>query len=213
MHPNPRRISRAVALLAIAVATSGCASMSREECQALDWRTVGYEDGVRGATGDRIGEHRKACAEYGVRPDLDAYRTGRESGLREFCREGNGYRVGLAGVEYAGVCPSSLEPEFLRGYEAGRSYYVLEARVANADAALEARRRELDGLEHGIVWQTAAVVDGASTPQDRVDAVVGAANLAERMGRLKQEIAGLEYELAQAQRELDAYRAAHPTRP
>jgi hypothetical protein len=74
--------------------------MSREECAALDWRTLGYEDGVRGATGDRIGEHRTACAEYGVRPDLDAYRAGRDSGLREFCREANGYRIGLAGVEY-----------------------------------------------------------------------------------------------------------------
>ena len=33
--------------LAAALAT-GCASMSKEECRYVDWRTVGYEDGAAG---------------------------------------------------------------------------------------------------------------------------------------------------------------------
>ena len=58
------------------------AKMSKDECRTVDWRTVGYEDGVAGQPGDRIGEHRRACAEYGVTPDLTAYLAGRTAGLR-----------------------------------------------------------------------------------------------------------------------------------
>ena len=81
-------------ILAAAAALSGCNSMSAQECLATDWRTVGYEDGVNGYTGDRIGHYRKACSEHGVTPNLEQYQAGREQGLREFCKPANGFRVG-----------------------------------------------------------------------------------------------------------------------
>ena len=63
----------ALALLATLLVT-GCttSTLSKDECRAVDWRTVGYEDGVAGRSGEQIGRHRQACAEYGVAPDLDA---------------------------------------------------------------------------------------------------------------------------------------------
>ena len=45
---------------------SGCATMSGDECLTSDWNAIGYEDGARGYTADRIGKHRKACAKHGV---------------------------------------------------------------------------------------------------------------------------------------------------
>ena len=45
--------------------TACSTSMTKDECQTVDWRTVGYEDGVAGRPGDRIARHRKACAEHG----------------------------------------------------------------------------------------------------------------------------------------------------
>ena len=34
--------------------TACSTSMTRDECQTVEWRTVGYEDGVAGHPGDRI---------------------------------------------------------------------------------------------------------------------------------------------------------------
>ena len=51
---------------------------------------------VAGRSGEQIGRHRKACAEYGITPGLDAYRAGRAEGLREFCQPNNGYRAGVS---------------------------------------------------------------------------------------------------------------------
>ena len=73
-----------VASTAVLLVLAGCSSMSKNECLTVDWRTVGYEDGVAGYSGDRIGQHRKACAKYGVTTDLELYQQGRERGLREF---------------------------------------------------------------------------------------------------------------------------------
>ena len=84
------------------------AKMSKDECRTVDWRTVGYEDGVAGQPGDRIGEHRRACAEYGVTPDLNAYLAGRTAGLREYCQPHNGYRAGANGYTYFDTCPADL---------------------------------------------------------------------------------------------------------
>ena len=56
----------ATALLALAL--PGCATMDKSECLTVDWRTIGYEDGVAGHSGDCIAQHRKACAKYGVAP-------------------------------------------------------------------------------------------------------------------------------------------------
>ena len=53
-------------LAAMAIVVQGCASMSGQECMVADWQAIGYEDGVRGASGDRIGNHRKACAKHGL---------------------------------------------------------------------------------------------------------------------------------------------------
>ena len=104
-------------LLAVCVLVlTGCASMSKNECRAVDWRTIGYEDGVAGYSGERIAQHRKACAKHGVAPDLDAYRAGREQGLSEFCQPHNGFLFGSRGGTYQGVCPAELAPGFVDAY-------------------------------------------------------------------------------------------------
>jgi hypothetical protein len=85
--------------------TACSTSMTKDECRTVDWRTVGYEDGVAGRPGDRIARHRKDCAEHGVTPDLDAYLAGRAAGLREYCQPNNGYRAGVTGATYYDTCP------------------------------------------------------------------------------------------------------------
>jgi hypothetical protein len=187
---------------------AACSStMSRDECRTVDWRTVGYEDGVVGRAGDRIGEHRKASAEYGVAPDLSAYQAGRAEGLREYCQPHNGYRYGAEGRNYYGACPADLAPAFIEAYDAGHELYVREQRVADTDASIAARRRDIRRLEDSIADAGLTVIDDNATAEDKTHAVVDTAQRAERIGRLKAEIAQLEKERVRYVRELEDYRA------
>jgi hypothetical protein len=188
---------------------TGCSNttLTKDECRAVDWRTVGYEDGVAGRPADRVGLHRQACAEYGIKPDLDAYLAGRAAGLREYCQPYNGYRAGVSGAEYYDNCPPELAPRFEEAYQAGRELYVRERRVADADAAISARQAEIRRLEDAILRRGFQVVDATATPEQRTQAVLDTKQFAERIGRLKSEIAELEKERARYAQELETYRS------
>ena len=182
------------------------AKMSKDECRTVDWRTVGYEDGVAGQPGDRIGEHRRACAEYGVTPDLNAYLAGRTAGLREYCQPHNGYRAGANGYTYFDTCPADLAEAFEIAYDEGRALYVRERRVTDTERQIEDRRREIRRLEDRVAESAFDVIDTTSTAEERTQAVLDTKQAAERIGRLKAEITELEKERARYQAELDAFR-------
>ena len=182
------------------------AKMSRDECRTVDWRTVGYEDGVAGQPGDRIGEHRRACAEYGVTPDLNAYLAGRTAGLREYCQPHNGYRAGANGYTYFDTCPADLAEAFEIAYDEGRALYVRERRVTDTEEQIDDKRREIRRLEDRVAESAFDVIDTTSTAEERTQAVLDTKQAAERIGRLKAEITELEQERARYQAELDAYR-------
>lgn len=198
----------AMLVVACTLLVGACASkMSKDECRTVDWRTVGYEDGVAGQPGDRIGAHRRACAEHGVTPDLNAYLAGREAGLREYCQPHNGYRAGANGYTYYDTCPADLAPAFEQAYDEGRALYVRERRVADADERIEDKRGEIRRLEDRVAESAFDVIDATATPEQRTQGVLDTKQAAERIGRLKAEIAELEKERARYQAELDAYRA------
>lgn len=188
---------------------NGCSNttLTKEECRTVDWRTIGYEDGVAGRPADQIGLHRQACAEYGVAPDLDAYLAGRSAGLREYCQPYNGYRAGASGADYYDSCPPELAAGFEAAYESGRQLYVRERRVADADAAIAARRAEIVRLEDAVLRRGFQVADGTLTPEQRTQAVLDTKQFAERIGRLKSEISELEKDRARYAQELETYRS------
>jgi ribosome modulation factor len=186
---------------------AGCSStMSKNECRTVDWRTIGYEDGVAGRSGQQIGQHRRACAEYGVTPDLEAYRAGRAEGLREYCQPHNGYRAGVTGAAYYDVCPADLAPAFVAAYESGHELYIRERRVSDTDAQIEARRAEIARLEDVVAGNAFDLIAEGTTPEQRTQAVLDTKQAAERIGRLKSEIKALEQDRARYQQELVAYR-------
>jgi hypothetical protein len=181
--------------------------MGQNECSAVDWRMIGYEDGVAGHSGAQIGVHRRACAKYGVTPDLEAYRLGRAEGLREFCQPHNGYRAGVSGAPYYDVCPTDLSARFLAQYQAGHELYVHEQRVRDADAQLNAKRAEIARLEDALARSGLRAIKDTGTLEQRAQAVLDARQYAERMGRLKADVAQLERDRMLYAQELAAYRA------
>jgi hypothetical protein len=194
-------------VLAATFAVAGCSSMSENECLAMDWRMIGYEDGVVGYSGNRIGQHRKACAKYGVTPDLDQYQAGREQGLREFCKPMNGFRIGARGNGYNGVCPADLDQAFVAAYESGRQLNTLRSRVSATAETIDSMRGELDRIDQDLVSYGAEILNPTITHERRAHLLVESKQLAERKGEIKTRIPELQKDLDAYQRELDAYRA------
>jgi hypothetical protein len=131
-----------IGLLGLAL-VSACAGLGKDECLHADWRTIGYEDGLRGYPAARIGNHRVACAKHQVTPDLAAYTEGRDRGLQEYCQPRNGYRVGLNGRPYGNVCPGATEPGFVEGYRYGRQIYDARTELRSTQAQLQSAREGL----------------------------------------------------------------------
>lgn len=190
-----RRVLLSLALSAVLF--QGCAGIGRDECQVADWRMVGLEDGAQGAPPDAIGRYRKACAEHGVVPDLNAYMDGRREGLQSYCTAGNGFNVGSQGYEYAGVCPANVEHEFLDAYSSGHKLYELETAAATALDAVTYTRDSIESIKRELAGKEAALISAEVTTQERVQLALDIKDLSHQQGEL-------EHELVQRQRELDA---------
>jgi hypothetical protein len=122
---------------------TGCATLSKNECLTANWASIGYEDGSQGQTRDRIGSHRRACADYGIDPDFEEYLQGYNQGLEIFCTPQNGFLKGKSGYTDTGICTGNLGPGFLQGYENGREIYIASGEVSRL-------RRELQTVENRI---------------------------------------------------------------
>lgn len=163
-------------LSALAIASlAGCATLSEEECHYADWYGIGMTDGREGRPDARLAQHAEACEKHGVRPDADAWRAGWIDGIASYCSPSSGWRHGVAGTSYSGVCPLALEADFMFGYEPGRSLYSLGVELAEIDSRIET-------LE-------ALVVDEEIEPAERRD-------LMEELGDLQREARALEREQA-----------------
>ena len=210
MRNHPMKFLAAVSVVLGLAGLSGCSSMSANECLATDWRTVGYEDGVAGYSGNRVGQYRKACAKHGITADLAEYQAGRELGLQEFCKPLNGFRTGARGNGYNGVCPAELDGAFTEAYQSGRQLYVLRSRVSSTANEISSMRAELDDIDASLVSVGARILDPGIPQEQRAQLLVDSKQLAERKGAIKASIPRLENDLVVYQRELDDYRAALP---
>ncbi|MEQ8446532.1 MAG: DUF2799 domain-containing protein [Pelagibacterium sp.] len=140
----PRLLLICAALLGALVLAS-CATLSREQCEAGDWRAIGFNDGAEGRPADRITSHVEACSEFGIAVDNAVYQTGRNEGLRVYCRLSNAERQGRAGERYFGVCQGELGVAFARVHGAGREVFNLEAELNSLDSEIDAKLAQLRG--------------------------------------------------------------------
>jgi len=120
-------LNKVAFLLSVLCMLSGCAVMDEGECKVADWRTVGIEEGMRGSDISSIGEYRKACAEYGISPNLAAYQAGHQQGIKQFCSPQKAFHWGASGQALPSVCPGNVHPNFLSQHDRGlRSYCTVD---------------------------------------------------------------------------------------
>lgn len=199
---------RRVPFLLIAVLLlAGCATMGKDECLNANWLTIGFEDGSRGYPGNRIGEHRKACAKHGVTPDLAAYESGRKRGLVTWCAPRNGYRIGLGGGQYNGVCPRSMEAPFIEAVSKGRAVYGYQKEVNKARNELKQMHKDLEGMDEDLVSMEAEMISNGVTPRRRVQLLREIRQLEDDKKLFINDIGDMEIQVADMQANLDRMKA------
>ena len=159
-----RRHLAGILMAAGLICTQGCATLSEEECLSADWRTIGYEDGARGFSAQRIGKHREACAEHGIAPNFQAYMDGHRAGLRQYCIPATGFALGRSGKRYSGICPAELEGAFLAAFEDGRAVYRLLQEIDQLQRDIHRARSEQETLAKEIKANEAMIISDATTP-------------------------------------------------
>jgi hypothetical protein len=167
------------ALFALAcLLVAGCASMDRNQCVNANWYAIGLEDGARGQPLERLGAHRRACAEHAIAPDGERYAAGRNEGLRTFCTYERGFSQGRGGHANAGVCPAGLAAGFQSGYQLGRELYDLS--------------RQLNDVQKQIARSKALLKEGIPNPRQRASEVERLEDLTRESSELEVKIARLE---------------------
>ena len=177
-------------IFCLILSLSGCATMNQSECLSANWRVIGMEDGAEGHLPAYLGEHRTACATYGVAPDLDTYMVGRRIGVTQYCTAANGFNEGQRGDTYNGVCPTSLEADFLPAYEHGHDHYLLDHEISDAESAIRYRNNDIRELREEVADLEAKIISSSTSEAQR-------ASLLEQVRQCHIEIGYLEAEIAE----------------
>lgn len=141
-HHTPRILYACVLALGVSM-LSACATLSEEECKTADWGRLGYQDGAAGHSEARLAEHAEACAKIGIRPLAAQWRSGWDHGVQAYCTPSVGWREGLAGRSYQGVCRGRNEEGFLVAFQHGTEIHRVQSRI-------ESNYQEIRRLEHQL---------------------------------------------------------------
>lgn len=195
-------------VLALVVSTAlACAqreTVSKSQCAAGDWETIGYRDGTLGYRSSRILAHQDACVPRGVTPDRDAYLLGWSQGIEEFCTPRNGFDLGEGGGSHDNVCPAPLREAFLAAYDQGRSLWIARSRVGEIEQVLARAKYRLETIDAEIAGVVSAQLDPLLLPAQRIQLAARVKQLYDEKTRLQGDLPRLEAELAARTRELEA---------
>lgn len=137
------RFALLVASIVIGLILASCATLSQEQCEAGDWRSIGFRDGAQGRLATYVSNHADACAEYGVSVDRALYDQGRSDGLGSYCRLSNAESEGRNGRPYRGVCAGELGASFARVHAAAMRISSANAEINSLDAEISQLIRRL----------------------------------------------------------------------
>ena len=195
---------RLALLMLPAALLSGCASLTPEQCLRADWRRIGYADGAAGASAYLINDHTKACAEVGVRPNIDEYLRGREQGFELYCRPEHAFALGRRGAaHHADECPEPMKPAFYTEYERGHQVHFVESELGQRRARIERNHWQMRRDDERIFAIRSELAKG-DLPAERRNGLLNEYNrLVDRKNFLGRENGILQLEADRLQFQLD----------
>ena len=196
-------------LVIVAVSLQGCATQSPDECQTADWYTLGYQDGLQGRVSRPVADPLEACAKRDVAVQVARYSQGRGHGLKKFCSPRNGFRLGLKGAHYHGVCLADAEQEFLPAYEQGKEMFESELQIRRLGEILQVNTSELQNLTASVQQKELEMVAYDTTPKRRADLLLEMRDLQETVAMVETEINAIEAALEEESRHLKNLRESN----
>lgn len=121
--------------LAACLGVASCATLSEEQCLDANWYEIGQRDGSLGRPSDFVEQHREACADVGVVPDVARWTQGRAVGLRSYCTPENAYWLGRQGRLVAPVCSTNLD-ELDAANRQGRRFFEIRLDINELERRL-----------------------------------------------------------------------------
>jgi hypothetical protein len=191
----------------------GCASMNQSECLNADWQMIGLEDGAKGQSLSYIGNHRKACAEYNISPDLEKYQLGHQQGLQKYCTYAKGFNLGSRGSNYNGVCPPELEENFQIGHQRGREIYALTVELKRTEASIKERYSLLDELVLEIASKEDMIISRKTREVERVLLLMEIKEIQAEIDRLEVDIELFEREKSEISSERNLLKQRYQDAP
>ena len=201
MHLPPKPAS--LPLLVLLLLLGGCATMNRSECLNADWRMIGMEDGASGRPLTYIGNHRKACAEFGISPDLDRYQSGHAQGLQQFCTYARGYSFGQHGRRDPNVCPPQLAQDFRLGHQRGLEIHDLNREISQTRKALKENLDLYEELQGEVEYKEGLIISRKTREAERALLLVEVKDAQAEIGRLEVEADLLRQQIADITQERD----------
>ena len=189
-------------LSAISLLIPACSTLNKDECKAANWKTIGYEDGTKGYPASRIGQHRSACAQHSIQPDLNAYTEGRKKGLNYYCIPSTGYKKGLYGYSYNGLCAGYNEHAFLDAYKHGLSIYREEKKLNHLKASYEEEQRYIESLEIKLHDKEDILVSGRLSKVKALILLNKTKEISEDLGRSKSNLELLSEDIYQQSQQI-----------
>lgn len=158
----------AITLFALAsIGLSACASLSPEECRVADWQQIGYFDAADGREKSRLDDHRRACAEAGIVPDLNAYLDGYARGLPDYCTKAKGFSLGKSNYSFAAQCDRPEFSDFRDGFGKGQKVYRLQSDARQFEKEATEARQVIEDLSAQITANDQRLQDPALTEDQR----------------------------------------------
>jgi hypothetical protein len=141
MKPSKQNRSMCCLVLLSTVIT-GCASLTPEQCQVADWKSLGEKDGFQGRD-EQLANHLKSCAPIGVTPNASLYRQGYQAGLAVYCQPQNILNQALQGSGRIEVCPIKQQQLLQPYYRAGADLYSSKSNLNQLNREQEQFEKEL----------------------------------------------------------------------
>lgn len=114
---------------------AGCSTLSTNSksainCQALDWREIGVQDGRNGRYPYEITRLQKHCPSVNIDTNARAkWESGRLEGLKHYCTKAMAYNLGQRGYELNQVCPEEGLLEIQQSHALGFSQFYQRNRL------------------------------------------------------------------------------------
>jgi hypothetical protein len=187
--------------------------MNQSECQNANWQMIGLEDGSKGYSLAYIGNHRKACAEFNISPDLEQYQSGHAQGLRQYCTYLKGFQLGSSGTAFNSICPPDLEDDFQLGHQRGLEIHALNLEFKKTQASIKELNEHLDVLTADVAAKENLIISRKTRERERALLLLEVKEIQTEIGRLEVEAELLEQQKAEISYERTLLRQRYQAGP